>query len=45
MGGNGVHGSPEVGEDFILPAFDVAVIDAIGCGDSFIAGLRHGWDL
>ena len=32
-----------------MPAFEVAVVDTSGCGDSytagFIAGLHRGWDL
>ena len=49
MGGEGVYVSPEDGDDFTLPAFDVAVSDTTGCGDSFtagiIVGLHRGWDL
>jgi sugar/nucleoside kinase (ribokinase family) len=49
MGGDGVYVSPETGDDFTVPAFDVEVVDTTGCGDSFTAGiivaLRQGWDL
>lgn len=49
MGGDGVYVSPETGEDFTLPAYDIEVIDTTGCGDSFsagiIVGLIKGWDL
>lgn len=49
MGGDGVYVSPETGEDFTLPAYDIELIDTTGCGDSFsagiIVGLIKGWDL
>lgn len=49
LGANGVYVSPENGEDFHLPAFEVAVSDTTGCGDSFtagiITGIVKGWDL
>lgn len=49
MGGDGVYISPESGEDFTLPAYDIQVVDTTGCGDSFsagiIVGLVKGWDL
>jgi sugar/nucleoside kinase (ribokinase family) len=49
LGGNGVYVSPETGDPFRLPAFDIAVSDTTGCGDSFtagvIVGIRKGWDL
>ncbi|RUU23886.1 sugar kinase [Mesorhizobium sp. M7A.T.Ca.TU.009.01.3.2] len=49
LGADGVHVSPEHGEDFHLPAFEVEVFDTTGCGDSFtagiIVGIVKGWDL
>lgn len=49
LGAHGVYVAPEHGAPFSLPAFDVAVSDTTGCGDSFtaglIVGLTHGWDL
>jgi sugar/nucleoside kinase (ribokinase family) len=49
MGADGVYVSPEKGEDFILPAFDIPVSDTTGCGDSFtagiIVGIIKGWEL
>ncbi|MDI2091225.1 carbohydrate kinase family protein [Commensalibacter oyaizuii] len=49
MGGDGVYVSPQMGDDFTLPAFDISVVDTTGCGDSFsagiIVGLTKGWDL
>jgi sugar/nucleoside kinase (ribokinase family) len=49
MGADGVYVSPETGEDFILPAFDIPVSDTTGCGDSFtagiIVGIVKGWEL
>ena len=49
MGADGVYVSPEKGEDFTLPAFDIQVSDTTGCGDSFtagiIVGIIKGWDL
>ncbi|MCV3739200.1 sugar kinase [Rhizobium sp. TRM96647] len=49
MGADGVHVSPEKGEDFVLPAFDIPVSDTTGCGDSFtagiIVGIIKGWEL
>ncbi len=49
MGADGVYVSPENGEDFTLPAFDIQVSDTTGCGDSFtagiIVGIVKGWDL
>ena len=49
LASEGVHVSPEKGEDFHVPAFEVAVSDTTGCGDSFtagiIAGIIKGWDL
>lgn len=49
MGADGVYVSPEQGEDFTLPAFDIQVSDTTGCGDSFtagiIVGIIKGWDL
>ncbi|WP_313666069.1 sugar kinase [Shinella sp.] len=49
MGADGVYVSPENGEDFVLPAYDIPVSDTTGCGDSFtagiIVGIIKGWDL
>jgi len=49
MGADGVYVSPENGDDFSLPAFDVPVADTTGCGDSFtagiIVGIVKGWPL
>lgn len=49
LGAAGVYVSPEHGEDFSLPAFEVTVSDTTGCGDSFsagiITGIVKGWDL
>jgi sugar/nucleoside kinase (ribokinase family) len=49
LGAHGVYVAPEQGEAFTLPAFDIAVSDTTGCGDSFtagiIVGLTRGWDL
>ncbi|WP_245581960.1 carbohydrate kinase family protein [Phyllobacterium phragmitis] len=49
MGADGVYVSPEKGEDFVLPAFDIPVSDTTGCGDSFtagiIVGIIRGWGL
>jgi sugar/nucleoside kinase (ribokinase family) len=49
LGADGVYVSPESGEDFRLPAFDIKVSDTTGCGDSFtagiIVGIVKGWDL
>lgn len=49
MGGDGVYISPQSGEDFSIPAYDIKVVDTTGCGDSFsagiIVGLIKGWDL
>jgi len=49
MGAQGVYVSPEGGDDFTLPAFDVSVSDTTGCGDSFtagiIVGIIKGWSL
>lgn len=49
LGGKGVFVSPEHGASFHLPAFDIAVSDTTGCGDSFtagvIVGINKGWDL
>ncbi|KQQ35552.1 kinase [Rhizobium sp. Leaf306] len=49
LGADGVFVSPEHGEAFYLPAFDIKVSDTTGCGDSFtagiIVGLIKGWDL
>jgi sugar/nucleoside kinase (ribokinase family) len=49
LGADGVYVSPEHGEDFHLPAFEVEVFDTTGCGDSFtagiIVGIVKGWDL
>ncbi len=49
MGADGVYVSPENGEDFTLPAFDITVSDTTGCGDSFtagiIVGIIKGWEL
>lgn len=49
MGADGVYVSPETGDDFTLPAFDIQVSDTTGCGDSFtagiIVGIIKGWDL
>ncbi|RVC56764.1 kinase, partial [Mesorhizobium sp. M00.F.Ca.ET.038.03.1.1] len=49
LGADGVHVSPEHGEDFHLPAFEAEVFDTTGCGDSFTAGIIvgvvRGWDL
>lgn len=49
MGADGVYVSPEKGEDFVLPAFDIPVSDTTGCGDSFtagiIVGIVRGWEL
>jgi len=42
MGADGVYVSPEQGEDYVIPAFDVPVSDTTGCGDSFTAGLIVG---
>lgn len=49
LGADGVFVSPEDGDEFYLPAFDIQVSDTTGCGDSFtagiIVGLSKGWDL
>ena len=49
LAAEGVFVSPENGEDFHVPAFDVPVSDTTGCGDSFtagiITGIVKGWDL
>lgn len=49
LGGDGVYVAPEEGLPFHLPAFDIAVSDTTGCGDSFtagvIVGISKGWDL
>lgn len=49
LGAHGVYVAPEHGEAFSLPAFDIAVSDTTGCGDSFtagiIVGLTKGWAL
>jgi sugar/nucleoside kinase (ribokinase family) len=49
LGGDGVYVAPESGPPFHVPAFDIAVSDTTGCGDTFtsgvIAGLVRGWDL
>lgn len=49
LGAHGVYVAPEHGEAFSLPAFDIAVSDTTGCGDSFtagiIVGLTQGWAL
>lgn len=49
LGANGVYVSPETGSPFRLPAFDIAVSDTTGCGDSFtagvIVGITRGWEL
>ncbi|CAH2803120.1 MAG: Ribokinase-like protein [uncultured Paraburkholderia sp.] len=49
LGAHGVYVAPESGEPFTLPAFDIAVSDTTGCGDSFtagvIVGLTKGWAL
>lgn len=49
MGGDGVWVDPADGEEFMLPAHEVDVVDTTGCGDSFtagvITGLIKGWDI
>lgn len=49
LGGEGVYVAPEAGSPFRLPAFDIAVSDTTGCGDSFtagvIVGIQKGWSL
>lgn len=49
LGGEGSFIMTREGRHFSVPAFDVAVRDTTGCGDSysggFIAGLARGWDL
>jgi sugar/nucleoside kinase (ribokinase family) len=49
LGENGSFVMTREGRQFGLPAFEVAVRDTSGCGDSytggFIAGLVHDWDL
>lgn len=49
LGADGVYVSPEHGNAFRLPAFDIPVSDTTGCGDSFtagiIVGIIKGWDL
>ena len=37
----GCYLSPEKGKPFLLPAFPVEVVDGIGAGDTFAAGLIH----
>ena len=49
LGGDGVWVDPADGEEFMLPAHAVDVVDTTGCGDSFtagvITGLINGWDI
>ena len=49
LGSKGVYVSPESGAAFSLPAYDIAVSDTTGCGDTFtagvIVGINKGWDL
>jgi sugar/nucleoside kinase (ribokinase family) len=49
LGENGSFVMTHEGRQFTLPAFEVAVRDTSGCGDSytggFIAGLARDWDL
>jgi sugar/nucleoside kinase (ribokinase family) len=49
LAADGVFVSPQEGEDFRVPAFDIQVSDTTGCGDSFtagiITGIIKGWDL
>ena len=42
MGGDGVSVWPRGGEEILLPAFAVDVVDTSGCGDSFSAGFISG---
>lgn len=49
MGAEGSLVATADGDRLRVPAFEVAVVDTSGCGDSytagFIAGLHRGWDL
>lgn len=51
MGEHGAFVSPAEGEgeEAVIPAFKVPVVDTTGCGDSFTAGIIYGvikgWDL
>ncbi|MBN8942444.1 MAG: sugar kinase [Rhizobiales bacterium] len=49
MGAEGSFVMTRDGQQFVMPAFEIAVRDTTGCGDAysggFIAGLARGWDL
>lgn len=42
MGGDGVSVAPRGEDEFVLPAYEIDVVDTTGCGDAFTSGFISG---